>query len=107
MLNLYSQTRNVEAIRRLFRISHNRTTSIELSSDLYWLERQRPPREEPAEIPSIRNAEFNAPVELVQLFGRIFASVDSREGFVRAFRQRRCVRSSKSGRLNSFLWESR
>ncbi|HML27619.1 MAG TPA: SOS response-associated peptidase family protein [Hyphomicrobium sp.] len=29
MCNLYSQTRNVEAIRRLFKVSHNRTTSIE------------------------------------------------------------------------------
>jgi putative SOS response-associated peptidase YedK len=29
MCNLYSQSRNVEAIRRLFRIAHNRTTAIE------------------------------------------------------------------------------
>ncbi len=29
MCNLYSQTRNVDAIRRLFKVSHNRTTSIE------------------------------------------------------------------------------
>jgi len=29
MCNLYSQTRNVEAIRRLFNVSHNRATSIE------------------------------------------------------------------------------
>jgi hypothetical protein len=29
MCNLYSQTRNVDAIRQLFRVSHNRTTSIE------------------------------------------------------------------------------
>lgn len=27
--NLYSQTRNVEAIRSLFRIAHNRATAIE------------------------------------------------------------------------------
>ncbi len=26
---LYSQTRNVEAIRRLFKVNHNRTTSVE------------------------------------------------------------------------------
>ncbi len=29
MCNLHSQTRNVEAIRRLFGVSHNRTTSME------------------------------------------------------------------------------
>jgi putative SOS response-associated peptidase YedK len=29
MCNLYSHTRNIEAIRRLFRVGHNRTTSIE------------------------------------------------------------------------------
>ncbi|MBS0270818.1 MAG: hypothetical protein JSS54_17825 [Proteobacteria bacterium] len=29
MRNLYSQTRNVEANRRLFNVSHNRATSIE------------------------------------------------------------------------------
>ena len=29
MCNLYSQTRNVEAIRRLFNVGHNRATSIE------------------------------------------------------------------------------
>lgn len=29
MCNLYSQTRNVEAIRRLFAVSHNRATSID------------------------------------------------------------------------------
>jgi putative SOS response-associated peptidase YedK len=29
MCNLYSQTRNVEAIRRLFRISDNRTSRID------------------------------------------------------------------------------
>ncbi len=29
MCNLYSQTRNVEAIRRLFKVSHNRAASIE------------------------------------------------------------------------------
>ena len=29
MRNLYSQTRNIEAIRRLFNVSHNRATSIE------------------------------------------------------------------------------
>jgi putative SOS response-associated peptidase YedK len=29
MCNLYSQTRNVEAIRRLFGVSHNRATSAE------------------------------------------------------------------------------
>jgi putative SOS response-associated peptidase YedK len=30
MCNLYSQTRNVEAIRRLFRVSHNRVSAVEL-----------------------------------------------------------------------------
>jgi hypothetical protein len=29
MCNLYSMTRNVEAIRRLFRVPHNRATAIE------------------------------------------------------------------------------
>jgi putative SOS response-associated peptidase YedK len=29
MCNLYSQTRNVEAIRRLFKVNHNRSTAIE------------------------------------------------------------------------------
>lgn len=29
MCNLYSQTRNIEAIRRLFKVSHNRTTALE------------------------------------------------------------------------------
>jgi putative SOS response-associated peptidase YedK len=35
MCNLYSQTRNAEAIRRLFRISHNRTVSIEPQPSIF------------------------------------------------------------------------
>jgi putative SOS response-associated peptidase YedK len=35
MCNLYSQTRNVEATRRLFRISHNRAVSIEPQPSIF------------------------------------------------------------------------
>jgi putative SOS response-associated peptidase YedK len=35
MCNLYSQTRNVEAIRRLFRIGHNRAVSIEPQPSIF------------------------------------------------------------------------
>jgi putative SOS response-associated peptidase YedK len=35
MCNLYSQTRNVEAIRRLFRVSHNRAVAIEPQASIF------------------------------------------------------------------------
>lgn len=35
MCNLYSQTRNVEAIRRMFRIGHNRSVSIEPQPSIF------------------------------------------------------------------------
>jgi putative SOS response-associated peptidase YedK len=35
MCNLYSQTRNVEAIRRLFRVPHNRATTIEPQASIF------------------------------------------------------------------------
>lgn len=35
MCNLYSQTRNVEAIRRLFRLGHNRATSVEPQAAIF------------------------------------------------------------------------